>query len=271
VNKRDIPVIKPPLPEFFMDAVKSFLNRGSLVSALRTAQISSSIYPFMSESPELMLLRGKAELGLRHYSKARKIFQTVTDLWTADTRPSILWDAELGRIETEWRSGRNMAMTDLLSALEDSDPDADRLVKGLFYAVLAATDEDDANFVIELKDKMDFLDSGNEVGSSLGEMCSFYWLTGRYFFQKESWVEAADCFRRLGILGNGYEDAASFWKGMCKDRVGDHEGHDKIMKQLAEENPFSYYGLVATKRLGVRVPCDTTVSSLPGITDYLVE
>jgi len=256
-----------PTPGFFLEATSRYFSRGSRVSALEAAEIGISIHPSLGEWPGMHHLLGRVCMSLKRLTKADQYF--VAAIKGAGENEELRSAARLDRIENAWRAGKHHRIPELLAMLEKGSPAPDRLVRGLFFSGLSATDDGRTEFVIRLKKKMDAAVSSPGGVSGLGKACSFYWVLGRYFFHKELYGDAFDTFSILAGFGNGYEEAALFWKGLCQQRLNRIEEHDAIMTRLFEAEPFSYYGLTAARRIGIAAECDSGYVPVPGIVSYL--
>ena len=256
-----------PSAGFFLEAASRYYSRGSRVSALKAAEIGISLHPSLGEWPGMRHLSGRACMSLKRLTRADEHF--VAAIEGAGDDEELRSAARLDRIEAAWRIGKHEKIPGLLDLLEKGSPSPDQLVRGIFFSGLSATDDGRTGLTLGLKKKMDTVVSAAGGVPGLGKACSFYWVIGRYFFHKELFDDAYDTFDRLAGFGNGYEDAALFWKGLCLARLNRPEEHDAIMTHLFEEDPFSYYGLTAARRIGAAADDDSAYAPAPGIVSHL--
>ncbi len=216
---------------------------------LKTVAAAQTMQPGPADACALAFYDGAAQRKLRKYSLAEAALMRAVDMCSADAgdfrkRAHYL----LGQVQIIARPLATASATLHRFAREyPKDTLADDALFGIAVATAKAGEKEEA---LRLYDRVASIDPPGDMCAEAAFRAAYgHYLAGRY-------EAASQRFSKLAAGGCGADDyersRGAYWHARAKDRLG--EPSEGLLRTLAKEQPFSFYGLLARARLGDKAP-----------------
>ncbi len=246
LRQEEGPAYSPSLAERYQRGL-TFYKNGELKKAVQEFKRFVSSSPPIPQVFQARYMLARAWVRLKQYDQAEKTLKILSLSSSSKADEAWVW---LGRVFL--RQGKGGQLESLVKALPLENLTGDQESQlYTFYGIWL----EDQNRWTEAKKAYG---KAARVAHTVSQRLKGLWRMGWIHYQRNQFVQATDIFQEMikkaktphSHFSRHAVSQALYWLARSQEHIGQKESAKQYLQVLQQEYPFTYYGLLASIRLG---------------------